>query len=997
MPSYPTEKRFENHIIAHLLNHGYRKALSSDYDTSLCLIPPEVIAFIQATQPQQWQKLEQQYGPDTARRLCERLEKEISQRGTLDVLRKGIETRGCKFKLVYFQPANHLNPDHQAQYKQNRFSIIQQFYFSANNQKSLDLGIFINGLPILTAELKNSTTGQFVEQAIEQYKTDRDPQEPLFRFKRCLVHFAVGNEKVFMTTRLAKDKTHFLPFNLDTDNPVNPNGYRTHYLWEQIWQTDSLLNLLQNYLHLQTSTEKVWKDDQLIEIEKEQLIFPRFHQLDAVRSLISTLKQDGTGRQYLIQHSAGSGKSNSIAWLAHQLANFYREPHDTRRLFDSIIVITDRRVLDKQLQNTIKQFEQTQGVVAPIDKNAAQLKQAIETGQDIIITTLQKFPVISNSISQQSGKRFAVIIDEAHSSQSGESTKHLNQSLTAGLDPLELAEAAESQPETTEEDAVIEEIRARSRHQPHISYFAFTATPKEKTLQTFGHLNAEGQYVPFHSYTMRQAIEEGFILDVLQNYTTYERYFKLHQKYDLPTEFDKRKAAKLLVDYVDLQPHAFAAKSRIILDHFLSKVADQLNGRARAMVCTRSRLHAVRYFQTLSRLMQEMNLPYKPLVAFSGTVEDPEIPDVQYTETSLNQLPGKTDIPDALKMPQYRILIVAKKYQTGFDEPLLQSMYVDTKLGGVSTVQTLSRLNRTTSGKEHCMVLDFVNSATAIQSDFQSYYQTTALTDTPDPDRLYDLKNAILNYEIFTTQDVENFAAIFWDKTANQDQLQPILDAVRDAWHQCTSEARETFRSHLQRFIRFYGFLAQVITFEDVDLEKFYGFVRLLNRKLDPRESGRIPTELLDAVRLDSFKIERTFEDSIPLTQVDTMIRGMRDREAAPQATSQRDTLTNIITRLNETYGVNLTEDDKLDIERIRNKVENNSDLEAVMIANNTEQVKREKFNSAIDEIFLEFIHDKLDLYKKLKTPEFNKALKQEWFEEYSQRFFNQNAPESEA
>jgi type I restriction enzyme, R subunit len=437
MPKQPTETRFEDHIEQHLLTHGYHKGKSTDYDPALCLIPTEVIAFIKATQLDQWQKLEKSHGADTDRRLCDRLEKEITQRGTLDVLRKGIETRGCKFKLVYFQPANRLNPDHQAQYQQNRFTLTRQLYFSATTKQSLDLTIFLNGLPLLTAELKNSTTGQFVEQAIEQYKNDRDPKEPLFRFKRCLVHFAVGNEKVFMTTRLAKDKTHFLPFNLDTENPINPNGFRAYYLWEQTWQPDSLLNLLQNYLHIQTTTEKTWKDDKLVETETEQLIFPRFHQLDVVRRLLTQIRQDGTGKQYLIQHSAGSGKSNSIAWLAHQLANFYRQPNDPNRLFDSIIVITDRRVLDKQLQNTIKQFEQTDGVVCPIDKDSAQLKKAIETGQDIIITTLQKFPVISTSISNQSGKRFAVIIDEAHSSQSGESTKHLNQSLTtASMDGM---------------------------------------------------------------------------------------------------------------------------------------------------------------------------------------------------------------------------------------------------------------------------------------------------------------------------------------------------------------------------------------------------------------------------------------------------------------------------------------------------------------------------------------------------------------------------------
>lgn len=978
-PAHPTEKKFEDHIEQHLLKTGYKKAKPEDYDRDLCLIPAEVIAFVQDTQPEQWRKLEQQLKADTSRHLCDRLKKEIDSKGAIEVLRKGIQTRGCKFKLAYFKPSSGLNPDHLKLYQQNRFRVVRQLKYSTQNNNSLDLALFLNGIPILTAELKNSLTGQFVDQAIQQYKHDRDPREPLFRFKRCLVHFAVGNEKVYMTTQLAGEDTFFLPFNKDTENPINPNGFRTYYLWEDIWHPDTLLDLIQNYLCLEKKSEKVYENGRLVEKDKEQLLFPRFHQLDAVRKLLSTLKQEGTGHRYLIQHSAGSGKSNSIAWLAHQLANLYRKETDADRLFDSIIVVTDRQVLDRQLQNTIKQFEQTKGVVVPIETNSAALREAIEKGKSIIITTLQKFPVISNSTANQKGKRFAVIIDEAHSSQSGESAKHLTQTLSANLED---AEALDRSEEESLEDKIAADIQARSRNQSHISYFAFTATPKEKTLQTFGRPNTEGRYEAFHCYSMRQAIEEKFILDVLENYTTYKRYFKLHQKYELPTEFEKRKAARVLIDYVDLQPNTIDLKIRIMLSHFLEHVADNLNGRARAMICTRSRLHAVRYFQSLSRLMQEANLPYKPLVAFSGKVVDPDT-EAEYTENSLNQLEAKVDIPDALKTPDYRILVVADKYQTGFDEPMLYAMYVDKKLRDVMAVQTLSRLNRTMRGKTECLVLDFTNEVEDIQAAFQDYYQATLLEETPDPDRLYDQKDEILRYEIFLEQDVDEFAAIFWNQPNHLEQIQPILDRARDQWRQREQEEREEFRSSLQKFVRLYGFLAQVISFGDTDLEKFYAFVRLLNRKLDPRESGKLPKDLLDAVKLDSLRVERISEGSIALIRQNATLEGIGDGSGGIPQTPEKDTLANIVDRLNQTYGANLTEDDKIDLERIRHEVEQNPDLQAVMSANNTEQTKREKFSEIVDKILLKFIHTKLDLYRKVKTPEVEEFIKREWFEQF--------------
>jgi type I restriction enzyme R subunit len=978
-PAHPTEKRFEEHIEKHLLASGYRQGKPADCDRELCLIPAEVIAFICATQPQEYEKLQKQYGEETAANLCERLSKEIAKRGTLDVLRKGIKDRGCTFRLAYFKPVSGMNPAHLALYEQNRFNVVRQLAYSRQNHNTLDLALFLNGLPLLTCELKNSLTGQFVEEAIKQYKRDRDPKEPLFRFKRCLVHFAVGNEKVFMTTRLLGDKTFFLPFNRDTENPVNPHGFRTHYLWEDILQPDTLLDLLENYLHVQETTEKVWgAGGKLEEKSSETLIFPRYHQLDVVRKLLAQAKAEEVGNNYLIQHSAGSGKSNSIAWLSHQLASLYRDAGAQERLFDSIIVVTDRRVLDKQLQNTIKQFEQTSGVVVPIETNSAALRQAIEDGKDIIITTLQKFSVIAKSTADQAGKRFAVIIDEAHSSQSGESAKHLNQTLSADLEHAEEQDVIGQ----TLEEKVLEEIRLRSKRQANISYFAFTATPKNKTLELFGRKNSDGQPVAFHVYSMRQAIEEEFILDVLRNYTTFKRYFRLMKTVESDKAYEKKKAIRLLTSYVDLQPHAIAMKSRLMLDHFVEHTAETIQGRGRAMVVTRSRLHAVKYYQMFSKLMAESHLPYKALVAFSGEVQDPDT-DEKYTEAGMNALPAKVGIPDALKTPGYRILIVAEKFQTGFDEPLLHTMFVDKKLGGVNAVQTLSRLNRTMRGKDDCMVLDFVNEAAAIQESFQSFYQTTLLDGETDPNRLYDLQQEIERCELFTAEDIEEFATIFFNPEQPQEKLQPILDQARDLWRQREMEERETIRSQLQSFARLYGFLAQILTFEDTGLEKFYVFVRLLSRKLDRRQ-GTLPIEVLDAVDLDSFRIQKTFEGHVDLEPEDGLLPTIGDGVGI-FGEEERDALSNIIKQINEKHGVNLSNEDKVDMQQIKSKVHASEELRSVFQANNPQSVMRMKFDEVFDDLLLEFVHTKLDLFKKLNQPQIKRMLKNEWYSEYQQ------------
>jgi len=980
-PKNYTEQDFEEHIEEYLLNSGYHKKQSEDFDKDLCLLPDEVVQFIKSSQSKQYENLQKQYGGDTDSKLCYNLAQEISKRGTLHVLRKGFKDRGQRFQFAYFKPSSGMNPEHQRLYSQNRFSVIRQLHYSKKSEESLDLTIFLNGIPIITAELKNSLTGQFVEQAIKQYKEDRDPRETLFAFKRCLVHFAVGNEKVFMTTRLQGNKTRFLPFNKDTENPVNPNGHKSSYLWEDILQPDTLLDLINNYLHVQKNTERYFDKNKgkVVEREYEVFIFPRFHQLDVVRKTLDTVKNEGVGHNYLVQHSAGSGKSNSIAWLAHQLTKFYQSQTDKDRLFDSVVVISDRKILDRQLQNTIKQFEQTIGVVNPIDMGSQQLKRALETGKDIIISTIQKFPFISESITKLKGQRFAVIIDEAHSSQSGESAAHVQRALTATLENAE----EEDRDDFDLEEEIIKEIRTRGR-QPHISYFAFTATPKNKTLELFGRKSEEGKFVSFHIYSMRQAIEENFILDILENYTTFKRYFKLAKSVEADEEYEKKKAIRLLMSYVDLQPHSIEMKARIMLDHFLDKTVNAIQGRGRAMVVTRSRLHSVKFYLMFKKLMAEKHLPFKPLVAFSGTVKDPDTNE-EYTETSLNRLPPRVKIEDAYKTPEYRILVVANKFQTGFDEPFLHTMYVDKKLGGVNAVQTLSRLNRTRSGKTNSVVLDFVNEAEGIQKSFQDYYQTTFLEEETDPNKLHQLETELGEFHVYTSKDVREFAEVFFNPAEPPEKLQPILDRVVEVWSSKEENEREDFRSILQSFIRLYGFVSQFITFEDIELEQLYVFAKNLNRKL-PRRRNRLPYEIQDAVDLDSFRIQQTFKGSISLEKMDGSTSPISS--GSPIHTEdEKDLLSIIINTLNETYGVNISEEDKVDIERIKVKLEEDEELKAVMNPYNSLENIRYKFDKTVDTLILDFVNTKLDLYKKLSDPKVNSLFKRKWFDGFQRQF----------
>ena len=965
---------------------GYCKRRSEDYDPGLCLIPADVVDFLLATQPKEWQKLRQHYGADVKPRFLGRLAREIGRRGALDVLRNGVKDSGCRFRLAYFRPASGLNEELQRLHAANLFAVVRQLRYNEKGEQSLDLALFLNGIPIFTAELKNPLNGQDVEDAIRQYKADRDPREPLLAYGRCLAHFAVDPELVFVTTRLAGPATRFLPFNQGRfggagNPPVPPTrrGFPTDYLWERIWARGSVLDLVRQFIH-----EVEEEDDHGRKPGKLFLIFPRYQQLDCVRRLVGHARDHGPGQRYLIQHSAGSGKSFTIAWLAHQLSVLHDS--DDRRVFDSVIVVTDRRVLDRQLQSTIRQFEQTLGVVENIDQTSRQLREALEAGRTIIVTTLQKFPVIAEQIGQLPGQRFAVIVDEAHSSQSGESTKSLKAVLAAGsLEEAEKEEAGTDTPEEEIENRILEEIRSRGRL-PNLSTFAFTATPKPKTLELFGRKRADGRFQPFHHYSMRQAIEEGFILDVLASYTTYKAYWRLLKKIEDDPRYDKRKAEYLLKSFVELHPHAIREKIAICVEHFGAQVAGEIGGRAKAMIVTRSRLHAVRAKLVLDRYLSEKGHPWKALVAFSGTVKDS---GASYTESGMNSAGreraiGERQTAAEFDKPEYRFLVVANKFQTGFDQPLLHTMYVDKKLGGVNAVQTLSRLNRTYRGKKGTMVLDFANEAEEIRKAFEPYYETTLLSEATDPNLLYEVQGRLLNYGVFLADNVEAFAQVYFDPKATQDKFYAALEPTRQRFVELAPEEGRDFRGQLTDYVRLYAFLSQVLTFTDPDLEKLYVFARHLRRLL-PTGREELPREVQQNIDMESFRIQQTSRGRVGLER---QTRPLEPAGSKPHGASAQEleALSWIIEALNERFGLNLGPEHRITLEHIRSALDQDAGLDASARVNTRENV-RLTFDPKVEDKIQEIVETNFDLYKRITDDvDFGRALKNYLFDDYIRR-----------
>ncbi|WP_218081638.1 type I restriction endonuclease subunit R [Anthocerotibacter panamensis] len=969
----------------------YRVRERQHFDAATLIDIDELWAFAEATQPREIAKLKRPY-PDAPRQtLAEQISSLIQKRGTLDVLRNGVSFSGINLQLAYFRPSAGGNPEHQARYEHNRFAVMRQVHFStkAPNQ-SADVVILLNGLPIVSVELKNHFTAQNVQHAIAQYR-QRDKNEPFW--KRCLVHFAVDDDAAYMTTRVAGAETVFLPFNRDTQNPIIEDHFASSYLWEQftdednetqpgILQADSLLLLIQNYLHFE-------RDERT---SREKFIFPRFHQYQVVRKLLAHAKTHGSGQNYLIQHSAGSGKSNSIAWLAHQLANLCGT--DGQPVFDSIIVITDRRILDRQLQDTIKQFEKIKGTVTKIDRNTRQLVKALERGDKIIITTLQKFGFVGE-LAKVPSKRFAVLVDEAHSSQSGEGVRDLKLTLTSDE---ELRKALdEEEPEDPIETELVKLQKVRQKL-PHLSFFAFTATPKDKTLELFGtpdKLVKKG-FRPFHQYTMRQAIDEGFILDVLQSYTAYKTYFELieNERANTEQELEKLKARKLMLQYVDQHEFAIKRKVHIIVDHFTRHTAHKIAGQAKAMVVTHSRAHAVLYKKALDEVIREQNLSFGVLVAFSGTVT---INEQKHTEENMNP-PGTGDIAEAFKSPAQRLLLVANKYQTGFDQPLLHTMYVDKKLGGVAAVQTLSRLNRTAPLKQDTMVLDFVNEQETIQASFQDYYQRTDLEGATDPNKLYNLKYTLEQMHVFTPEDIEQFIELFVRKKVKSEKLQPFFQRIINTgyenlasahkgtadYEKHKAEAKDKFRKDTARYVKQYNFISQIMTFTDPALEKFYLFAKLLLRQL-PYEKQTLPLEVVAMIDMEKYRVQEEQNGRITLANEDASLALTADDGHRGNPEAEKEKLKVIIQKLNEDFGVPFEEADRV-MNAIKQKLEDDEALRAAFKTNSIEFLQRQKLQDSIKQAFLDNVDEFLSFMAKTETdPGFGQFFFSEMFKWYAE------------
>jgi type I restriction enzyme R subunit len=964
-----TELTFEQAIEATLLEQGgYVKGNSSDFDVKQGLFPLYITEFLRLSQPKAWAKIESIHKDEAEKKVILRLVKEIDLRGALDVIRKGFTDYGVKFHMAYFKPESSLNPEAEAQYKTNHLSVTRQLYYERDGKNSLDMVLSLNGLPIATIELKNQFSGQTVENAKKQYVYDREPSEPIFQFKkRALVHFAVDTDEAFMTTKLDGKKTRYLPFNLGyqngAGNPPNPTGYRTSYLWEQVWARDSFIDIIGKFLHL--SIEEFELNG--VKKKKEAIIFPRFHQMQVVRKVTSDARLNGAGHNYLIQHSAGSGKSNSIAWLSYRLSSLHDDSNN--RIFDSVIVITDRKVLDSQLQQTIFQFEHKDGVVQKIDKDSTQLATAISTGSNIIITTLQKFPFILDKIGEIPARKYAVIIDEAHSSQGGEATKKMKEVLSAkSLEDAEKDEAYTGLEEDAE-DEIRKSMLARGK-QTNLSFFAFTATPKPKTIEVFGTKGANGKPQPFHLYSMKQAIEEGFILDVLKNYTTYKTYFKLSKEIEEDPKVNRKKAARAIGRFMSLHPHNLAQKTEVMVEHFRQIVSKKIGGKAKAMVVSSSRLHAVRYKEEFDKYIKEKGYQdVKTIVAFSGKVIYANAPE-GVTEVELNGFAEK-ELPRKFASDGFQLLLVADKYQTGFDQPLLHTMYVDKKLSGVKAVQTLSRLNRMCAGKDDTFVLDFANETDEILESFQPYYELTSIQENSDPNYLYDLKAEIEKAQVIWESEVNNFCNLYFKSAksltvSDQGKLNAFIDPAVERFKQLPEEnsdkntvgtevTQEDFKNTLQSFNRTYSFLTQIMPFSDVDLEKLFTYTRFLNKKL-PRTAQNDKFKLGDEVSLEYYRLQKIADHSIVMeSQSVYELRGGGD---AGLRLSKEDeaNLSEIIEVLNKKFQTEFNTADKLFFDQI----EEDMVLDQKLI----EQAKNnpiENFKFGFDDVFMDKLISRME------------------------------------
>jgi type I restriction enzyme R subunit len=915
------EIKLEDAIEEYLINDGgYIKGEADSFDRMLALDTGTLLSFINQSQPKQWKRFQAIYGDSSQKAFLDSLCKEIRMVGIIRVLRQGFTDRGIKFRLVYFKPETKINEDTLQQYEQNILTCVRQLHYSIKSENSLDMVLFVNGLPIVTMELKNQFTGQTVEHAKKQYMDDRHPSEPVFEFKnRALAHFAIDLNNVYMTTQLAKDRTRFLPFNQGSNGAGNVGGagnppsdnFPVAYLWEQVLIKDRLLEILQKYIHLERKEEKS-KSGKLV--TKETVIFPRYHQLDVVTKLLADVRENGSGKNYLIQHSAGSGKSNSIAWLAHRLSGLHNA--DDEKIFASVIVITDRKILDNQLQDTIYQFDHEIGVVEKIDKDSKQLRNAINDGKKIIITTLQKFPIIYQEVAGKN-KNFALIVDEAHSSQTGKASIKLKRALAdteAILEEYAKLEYEDESERLDDEDKMLNELAAHGQHK-NLSFFAFTATPKDKTLQIFGNKQPDNKYRAFHIYSMRQAIEEEFILDVLQNYMTYNMYFKIAKTILNDPELDTTQGARAITRFESLHPHNLAQKTIVMVEQFRNACMSKISGKAKAMVVTSSRLHAVRYLFEFRKYIKAQGYDdLDVLVAFSGIVPDD---DAEWTEEKLNKNTDGNTIKESqlreyFRSDEFNMLIVAEKYQTGYDEPLLHTMFVDKKLSGVKAVQTLSRLNRIYEGKKDTFVLDFVNTAEDMQKSFQPYYEATILEEGTDPNIVYGLKAALDDYHIWQQNEVEKFAETFFKSSeqvsSDLGKLASIIQPALDRYNAKSVEDKDEIKSSLAKFIRIYSFVTQICRMFDKDLHRFSIYAKFLSKML-PKD-GKAEIILDDKILLEYYKLEKDFEGGIALEKHEGVIPPIKGGIGGKA--EKKEPLSVIVKKINERFNTSFTNMDKV-------------------------------------------------------------------------------------
>ena len=984
------EKQFEANIEEYLISPagGFTKATDAGFDPSMALDIHTLIEFVKTTQPIMWQRFEKQCGSDPVNKFYKCFEDAVQMDGLLAVLRHGFKHRGMEFRVCYFKPESTLNQVAVQHYQQNICQCIRQWHYSAQNNNSVDMMLAVNGIPVIAIELKNQLTGQSVDNAKLQWQYDRDPREPAFQFNhRILAFFAVDLYEAWMATELKGSDTYFLPFNQGSNGAGNDggagnpqaegDGYVTGYIWENVLNKDSLLDIIQKFISLEVKKEKK-KDTNGTEktVTKKRLIFPRYHQLDVVRKLIADVRENGSGKNYLIQHSAGSGKSNSIAWTAYRLASLHNDANEP--VFTSVVIVTDRRNLDAQLQETVTGFDHTLGSVCAIDekKSSKDLRDALNAGKRIIVTTLQKFPVIYEEVDDTKGKRFAVIVDEAHSSQTGESAMKLKVALADTSDALkEYAELeGKAEDEVDANDLLIREMISHGKHE-NLSFFAFTATPKGQTLEIFGTEQPDGSFHPFHIYSMRQAIEEGFILDVLQNYMTYKTCYQIAKNTPDNPEVPQSKAMKTIKKYEELHPYNIQQKSAVIVETFRDITKQKIKGKGKMMVVTSSRLAAVRYYHEIKRYLESHG--YKDieiLAAFSGSIKDPEDPsEKEWTESSINVDSKGNSVSESQTKQVFHdegnILIVAEKYQTGFDEPLLHTMIVDKKLRGVKAVQTLSRLNRIHPDKEDTLIIDFVNTKDDILKAFQPFYQETYLAEEINTDLIYKTQRMLRDFRIYDDDDIARVTAIYFDedkRKANKTQaaITNALLPIQQKYDDLNQEQRYQFRKTCRTFVKWYGYISQITRMFDKALHDEYVFCSYLAKIVPPDPS--IPFDLGNKVKLEYYSLEKTFEGTIPLMKEEP---GVWEHQKIKRPVKMEETLSpleEVIAKINEQFVGEFTEGDRVMITALHEKLKNNKKLIKAAQTDGRQIFEKNIFPQLFDDAAQEAYVESTETYTKL-------------------------------